>query len=183
MGERGGRGSTERANRRVPPPRRGRSVRLARPLSALFPSCAMAKPAPSLFPPALLGELPAKVSGHPRFVLRPLSVHDFSKGAPARRAPAPPSSRAVLRSSLHAGFGLLLSELTDTEGLSQSDFERRFEELQRAGDYYVVVVEDEHFRKIVATAALLIEKKFVHKCGSVRIIRALRDANGPGGPH
>jgi len=57
--------------------------------------------------------------------------------------------------------------LTDLEGLTKADFEKNFDVLRSKKDYYIVVVEDTEVKKVVSTATLFIEDKFVHKNGRV----------------
>lgn len=40
---------------------------------------------------------------------------------------------------------------------------------KNAGTYYIIVIEDTENNKIVATGSLVLEKKFIHSCGQVRL--------------
>jgi len=98
----------------------------------------------TVFPLAQMGKVSGKMPKSGRFGLRPLQRSDYGKG-----------------------FASLLAQLTDIEGLSQGDFEKQFDNLRKNGNYFVVVVEDLEEKKIVATATLFVEEKFVHKNGKV----------------
>ncbi|XP_010549971.1 PREDICTED: glucosamine 6-phosphate N-acetyltransferase [Tarenaya hassleriana] len=66
------------------------------------------------------------------------------------------------------GFIELLGQLTVTGSVSDEEFDRRFEEIGSYGDDHAIcVIEDEMLEKIVATGSVMIEKKFVRKCGKV----------------
>lgn len=41
----------------------------------------------------------------------------------------------------------------------------RFAEMRAKGDYYVTVIEDLRSNKIIGSATLVIERKFIHSCG------------------
>lgn len=40
-----------------------------------------------------------------------------------------------------------------------------FREMQRAGGYYVTVIEDSRGDKIIGSSTLITEYKFIHECG------------------
>jgi glucosamine-phosphate N-acetyltransferase len=75
--------------------------------------------------------------------------------------------RPLQRTDYAKGFAALLQQLTDVEGLTNSDFEKRFDEMKKDGHYFIVVVEDSATKKVIGGATLLIEDKFVHKNGKV----------------
>lgn len=77
-----------------------------------------------------------------RFCLRPLSIEDF-----------------------HRGFFDLLRQLTECGNVDSTLFETRFNEMKlSSGTYFVLVVEDLHAdRKVVASATLVCEKKFIRQ--------------------
>lgn len=41
--------------------------------------------------------------------------------------------------------------------------------MKDAGGYYVVVVEDQNLEEVIGSVTLIVEKKFIHNCGLVRI--------------
>ena len=40
--------------------------------------------------------------------------------------------------------------------------------MRASGIYYVTVIEDTRYNKIIGSATLVIEHKFIHNCGIVR---------------
>eukprot|EP00698_Gefionella_okellyi_P003217 TRINITY_DN13002_c0_g1_i1.p1 TRINITY_DN13002_c0_g1~~TRINITY_DN13002_c0_g1_i1.p1 ORF type:complete len:159 (+),score=7.02 TRINITY_DN13002_c0_g1_i1:188-664(+) len=80
-----------------------------------------------------------------RFVTRSLEVGDFRKG-----------------------FATLLGQLTTIEGITETRFLVRFHELQaEQGRTFVRVIEDTESGKLVASATLVLEKKFIHNNGII----------------
>ncbi len=72
-------------------------------------------------------------------------------------------ARPLCRSDYCKGFLELLSQLTKVGDYSQETFEAQFNAMQAVpGIYYVVVIEDTSIAKLVASATLLIEHKFIH---------------------
>jgi len=66
------------------------------------------------------------------------------------------------------GFLELLGQLTTVGEISRDQWEDRFSEMKTGtGTYFVVVVEDVGEGRVVGAATLLLEKKFIHKCGQV----------------
>jgi len=61
----------------------------------------------------------------------------------------------------------LLSQLTTMGDVSRSEFEKRFEEIGQSGDHRILVAEEVDSKRLVATATMLIERKFIHRCGKV----------------
>lgn len=45
-------------------------------------------------------------------------------------------------------------------------FTDRFAEMRAKGDYYVTVIEDLRSNKIIGSATLVVERKFIHSCGT-----------------
>lgn len=43
----------------------------------------------------------------------------------------------------------------------------RFHKMKYSGDYYVTVIEDTRINKLIGSATLVIEHKFIHDCGNV----------------
>ncbi|KAI8472929.1 MAG: N-acetyltransferase [Monoraphidium minutum] len=64
------------------------------------------------------------------------------------------------------GFLGLLAQLTTVGDITRDAFEARLKEVS-GDDYYIAVVEDKASGKLVGTAALIIERKFIHDCGKV----------------
>lgn len=60
------------------------------------------------------------------------------------------------------GYLSLLSQLTTVGHVSQLDFERQYWAMQRAGGYYVTVIEDTRSQTIIGSATLVTELKFIH---------------------
>ncbi|CAA94884.1 Glucosamine 6-phosphate N-acetyltransferase [Caenorhabditis elegans] len=78
------------------------------------------------------------------FKVRPLAKDDFSKG-----------------------YVDLLSQLTSVGNLDQEAFEKRFEAMRTSvPNYHIVVIEDSNSQKVVASASLVVEMKFIHGAGS-----------------
>lgn len=65
------------------------------------------------------------------------------------------------------GFLGLLSQLTTVGDISREAFEERLKEMSESPDYHIAVVEDKATSKLVGTAALIVERKFIHACGKV----------------
>eukprot|EP00878_Enallax_costatus_P005318 GHUV01005585.1.p1 GENE.GHUV01005585.1~~GHUV01005585.1.p1 ORF type:complete len:153 (+),score=38.56 GHUV01005585.1:195-653(+) len=65
------------------------------------------------------------------------------------------------------GFLGLLAQLTTVGDVSVEDYKRRWQELNDSPDYHVAVAEDSSTGKLVGTASLIVEKKFIHSCGKV----------------
>lgn len=97
--------------------------------------------------------------GEPWLKVRPLQDGDFNRG-----------------------FLQILSQLTTVGEVSQSMFLSefviiinkfvfilkyldRFAQMRAAGDYYITVIEDTRSNKIIGSATLVIESKFIHGCG------------------
>ncbi|KAG5673993.1 hypothetical protein PVAND_003988 [Polypedilum vanderplanki] len=64
------------------------------------------------------------------------------------------------------GFLQILSQLTSIGEISEVQFLNRFAEMRAKGDYYVTVIEDLRKNKIIGSATLVIERKFIHSCGN-----------------
>ncbi|XP_033962139.1 glucosamine 6-phosphate N-acetyltransferase isoform X2 [Pseudochaenichthys georgianus] len=83
-------------------------------------------------------------------------------------SPSSPGEGLVLRplctADFHRGFFKVLSQLTTTGDVTPEQFTKKFDHMKKSGDYYVVVVEDTNLRRIVATATLITEHKFIHSC-------------------
>ncbi|XP_066154731.1 probable glucosamine 6-phosphate N-acetyltransferase isoform X1 [Euwallacea fornicatus] len=79
--------------------------------------------------------------GEDYFLIRPLQIDDCDKG-----------------------YLPLLSQLTIVGDISRSEFEAQFLKMQKAGCYFVTVIEDIRDSRIIASATLVTELKFIHKC-------------------
>ncbi|XP_045143697.1 glucosamine 6-phosphate N-acetyltransferase isoform X2 [Echinops telfairi] len=83
-------------------------------------------------------------------------------------SPAYPGEGLVLRplctADLNRGFLKVLGQLTETGVVNPEQFMKSFEHMKKSGDYYVTVVEDVALGRIVATATLIVEHKFIHSC-------------------
>lgn len=67
----------------------------------------------------------------------------------------------------HKGYLDLLSQLTKVGVYDEATFKSRFDDLTTSKDTYkVVVIEDLDKKKIIATATLFIEKKFIRNCAT-----------------
>ncbi|XP_053985986.1 probable glucosamine 6-phosphate N-acetyltransferase [Hylaeus anthracinus] len=62
------------------------------------------------------------------------------------------------------GFLQLLSQLTEVGNVSKEQFLSRFHMMKSTGSYYIIVIEDISIGKIIATATLVVEQKFIHNC-------------------
>ncbi|KAI4989779.1 hypothetical protein ZWY2020_038142 [Hordeum vulgare] len=69
---------------------------------------------------------------------------------------------------LSRGFCDLLAQLSPSEPLTEDSFRSRFAELAALGaDHLVLVAEDAGTGHIVAAGAVLVERKFIRRCGTV----------------
>lgn len=80
--------------------------------------------------------------GEQWLVVRPVQVEDYDKGLLP-----------------------LLSQLTAVGNVSRTTFERQYWAMQKAGGYYVTVIEDTRNRSIIGAATLITEFKFIHDGG------------------
>ncbi|XP_055880184.1 glucosamine 6-phosphate N-acetyltransferase-like [Biomphalaria glabrata] len=65
------------------------------------------------------------------------------------------------------GYLDLLTELTIVGDISRDTFLNQFYKMKACGDnYYIIVIEDLSKNKIIGTATLVIEKKFIHHVSS-----------------
>ena len=104
-----------------------------------------------LFNPALLSDLDASQYG--------LEQNGFSLERPGRDL----RLRPLERSDYDKGYTALLSQLTRVGDLSRDRFEAQFDALKQCpGSHYIVVVEDTSSGKVVGSASLAVERKFIH---------------------
>ncbi|XP_062515608.1 glucosamine 6-phosphate N-acetyltransferase-like isoform X1 [Corticium candelabrum] len=87
------------------------------------------------FNPAVTPERPGD-----GLVMRPLQIHDYDKG-----------------------YLDLLSQLTVVGEITRSRFQDQFGAMKKAANHFVVVIEDVTVGKIISSATLLIEHKFIHR--------------------
>jgi len=66
-----------------------------------------------------------------------------------------------------SGYLNLLAQLTSVGDISELEFQGRFSELETSQDYKVIVIEDTGTSRLVGSATLMIERKFIHQCGKV----------------
>ena len=72
-------------------------------------------------------------------------------------------ARPLSRSDYDKGFLPLLSQLTTVGNYSRERFETQFDAMRDVpGIYHVIVIEDTSTGKLVASATLLVEHKFIH---------------------
>ncbi|KAJ1719611.1 Glucosamine-phosphate N-acetyltransferase-like protein [Coemansia erecta] len=91
-------------------------------------------------------------------VMRPLELTDYRKG-----------------------YMECLSNLTIVGDVSEQMFGESFEDMQRSGNYLVIVIEDLSTQKIVASGSLIVEQKFLRNCGRVGHIEDIVVAKGQQG--
>mmetsp|Transcript_6048 Transcript_6048/g.14026 ORF Transcript_6048/g.14026 Transcript_6048/m.14026 type:complete len:155 (-) Transcript_6048:194-658(-) len=76
--------------------------------------------------------------------------------------------RLLERDDFGKGYVQLLAQLTSADGLTEEAFQAIFDHRQALTETYrSVVIEHVPSSQVVATATLLVEKKFVHKGSSV----------------
>lgn len=80
--------------------------------------------------------------GESWLLVRPLQVEDYDKG-----------------------YLQLLTQLTAVGNVSRSQFERQYWAMQKAGCYFITVIEDLRNNRIIGAATLVTELKFIHDCG------------------
>lgn len=73
--------------------------------------------------------------------------------------------RPLQREDYDKGFLELLAHLTKVGDITREQFEARFDAMKACQDhYYVTVVEDLHKGRIIASATLAVEFKFIRQC-------------------
>lgn len=104
-----------------------------------------------LFNAALLSELDASQSG--------VVKDGFSLERPGRDL----RLRPLEKSDYDKGYIALLSQLTRVGEVSRERFEAQFDALKQCpGAHYIVVVEDTAIGKVISSASLAVERKFIH---------------------
>ncbi|XP_031833623.1 glucosamine 6-phosphate N-acetyltransferase [Nomia melanderi] len=62
------------------------------------------------------------------------------------------------------GFLQLLTQLTEVGNISREQFLKCFHMMKSTGSYYIVVIEDVNTKKVIVSATLVTEQKFIHNC-------------------
>ncbi|KAL2713543.1 putative glucosamine 6-phosphate N-acetyltransferase [Vespula squamosa] len=62
------------------------------------------------------------------------------------------------------GFLELLAQLTEVGKINKEQFLNKFQSMKNAGIYYIIVIEDIHSTKVIGSATLISEQKFIHNC-------------------
>lgn len=83
----------------------------------------------------------AAAPGEPWLKVRPLQDGDYNRG-----------------------FLEILGQLTDVGNISLPQFLNRFAQMRASGDYFVTVIEDTRKNKIIGSATLVLERKFIRNC-------------------
>tara|TARA_R110002050_G_scaffold98830_8_gene205261 strand:- start:3125 stop:3643 length:519 start_codon:yes stop_codon:yes gene_type:complete len=118
----------------------------------------MANSTTTLFSPSLL----SSQSCPPGLILRPLSSHDY-----------------------HKGHCHVLRQLTEIGNIEEVAWLDRYQALRNSVplSYYVVVVEEVRSRRVVATATLFLEMKFIRNlglCGHIEDVVVCDSQRGKG---
>ena len=93
----------------------------------------------------LLADLSSQTLTSPGLVLRSLCLEDYD-----------------------LGYLGLLSQLTSVGEISREEWEERWHQMRDCNStYYVIVLEDRELGRVVGAATLVMERKFIHSCGSV----------------
>ncbi|KAJ8672981.1 hypothetical protein QAD02_004242 [Eretmocerus hayati] len=94
----------------------------------------------NLFNPDLIARVANQLRGD-GLIFRPLNSRDYDKG-----------------------FLQLLGQLTEVGQVTKDQFLNRFHGMRTSGGYYVIVVEDLKIGKVIGSATLVVEQKFIHGC-------------------
>lgn len=75
--------------------------------------------------------------------------------------------RPLMLNDYHHGYLELLSQLTAVGDVTEEMFLRRFDLMRNTSppSYYIIVIEHTKARRIVGTATLVVEWKFIHEAG------------------
>ncbi|MFH4981941.1 hypothetical protein AB6A40_008650 [Gnathostoma spinigerum] len=94
-------------------------------------------------------------------------LHQIRMSANIPSLPCGYRIRSLRLGDYHKGYLELLSQLTSVGTVSEEQFVYRFRTMQQSDpkSYYVVVVEEVESGKIVGSATLVIEWKFIHETG------------------
>jgi glucosamine-phosphate N-acetyltransferase len=72
--------------------------------------------------------------------------------------------RPLQLSDYDKGYLQILSQLTAVGNIGRSEFESQFRRMQKAGGYYITVIEDTRNKTIIGSSTLITEYKFIHNC-------------------
>ncbi|KAI6780474.1 glucosamine-phosphate N-acetyltransferase [Emericellopsis cladophorae] len=77
--------------------------------------------------------------------------------------------RALRRDDHASGFLDCLRVLTTVGDVTEEGFQQQFDTMEKQGGYYLIVIEDTSLTEnsVVATGALIVERKFIHNLGAV----------------
>ncbi|KHO00429.1 glucosamine 6-phosphate N-acetyltransferase [Metarhizium album ARSEF 1941] len=79
--------------------------------------------------------------------------------------------RALRPGDFDTGFLECLRVLTTVGDVTKEAFEEQFRQMSQQGGYYIIVIEDTNrtdgTKSVVATGALIVERKFIHSLGAV----------------
>lgn len=65
------------------------------------------------------------------------------------------------------GYLELLSQLTEVGKVTREQFLNRFYQMKATGDYFVTVIVDKRYNRIIGSATLVVERKFIRNCALV----------------
>lgn len=60
--------------------------------------------------------------------------------------------------------------MTTVGPVTRTEFVKQFKVIQEEGASFIIVIEDCEKSRIIATGTLVVEQKFIHRCGCVRQI-------------
>lgn len=82
--------------------------------------------------------------------------------------------RALRTGDYDRGYLELLSQLTEVGKVTREQWLNRFYQMKACGDYFVTVIVDKRYNKIIGSATLVLERKFIRGCAlvSCRIIQS-----------
>ena len=84
-----------------------------------------------------------------------------------RPLPSNLEMRPLLKSDHQNNFLSILAQLTKVGDISKSEYDARFDQMKNSNCYFVLVVVDhDQESKIIGTATLILEQKFIRKCAS-----------------
>ncbi|KAH8171495.1 acetyltransferase (GNAT) family protein [Sarocladium implicatum] len=88
--------------------------------------------------------------------------------------------RALRKTDFASGFLDCLRVLTTVGEISQEQFEQQFDDMEKLGSYYIIVIEDTNrsSNSVVGTGALIVEKKFLGNVGHIEDIAVAKDQQG-----